>query len=184
MAQTGSQIGSRIFGSVAETSASELVSTFTGHFVNEYSGINVSLAAILEKTPEEVPYLGVRRLFVYPIIFVPARLLLDKEPLEIGKYVNVNYLNGSALSSFPPTQPGDLFLSGGWPALVLGELAIGGILGLLWRTTGSKPYPRRWVLYGLLAPLFTNAGLDFGTLMRQGFRRRCCTRSCFISHSE
>ncbi len=167
---TASQIIPRIVSGALRTPPHEMVSTLYGHVVNEYSGINTALAAILEKTPEEVPFLGVRRLFVYPIVFLPVSSLLDDEPVEIGSYVNSKYLGGTELSSFPPTQPGDLYLSGGWGAVVAGELVVGFLLGWVWLAIGSRPSQRRWVLYGLLATFFSNAGTDVGTLLRTGLQ--------------
>lgn len=164
------QILPRIASAALEAPPEDLVRNFVKHVVAEYSATNLTLASILEKTPDEVPFLGVRRLLVFPLVFLPTRQLVDDEYIDIGRYVYVRYLGGTEVASFPPTQPGDLYLSGGWVAIVVGELFVGFLLGWVWRLTGTRTSPRRWILYGLIAVLFSNAGLDLGTLVRVGIQ--------------
>ena len=134
------------------------------HFQGEYAVIVRNLSIILHKTPDEIPYFGTRHLALSPFFFLPNEV---RGPgANLGLYVQVTYHEGPATSSTPPTQPGDLFMSGGWPVLVLGEFAVGLVLGLLWRFQGNSNSPRRTVLYAVIAGLLVNAGLDLGTLVR------------------
>jgi hypothetical protein len=58
-------------------------------------------------------------------------------------------------------------MSGGWPALVCRELAIGVFLGLVWRfLVMRRPTDRKLVLYAVVAALMANGGLDWVSLVR------------------
>jgi hypothetical protein len=78
----------------------------------------------------------------------------------------VVYLQGTSTSSAFVTQPGDLYMTGGWPTIVLGELVVGLMLGGIWQLTTARGSGRRICLYAILSPMFANAGQDFQTLGR------------------
>jgi hypothetical protein len=135
-------------------------------FVNEYSATIRTLAIIVHDTPSDVPFLGARRLVVGPVFFLPSRTIGGGITTNVGGYVNTTYLRGAPGSSAPPTQPGDFYMSGGWPTLVLGELLVGIVLGLTWRLVGRSSSPRAWLIYAVLATTFATGGLDWFALVR------------------
>jgi hypothetical protein len=130
----------------------------------EYAGTIRTLAIILRKTPGEVPYLGTRRLFVAPIFFVPSARL-GGDVLDVGRYVGRMYID-TPDSSGTPTQPGDFYISGGWLAIALGELAVGAVLACAWVVPCRLRSQRGWALYAIAAGSFASAGLDWGSLTR------------------
>lgn len=131
----------------------------------EYAATPSNLALIIDQTPRFVPFIGVKRLFTAPLFFVPYRYLGDPHS-NIGGYFAQRYLNDYNSSVFP-TQPGDLFMSGGWAAVAAGEIAVGILLGLVWRLIVlRKLSARSMILYIVLASQFFNAGLDWGSLSR------------------
>jgi hypothetical protein len=132
---------------------------------NEYSATIRTLAIVLHDTPKEEPYIGDRRLVVAPFVFLPTRAL-GGFPTNPGPYVSTAYLRSTPTSSTTATQPGDFFMSGGWPAVVLGELLVGIVIGLTWRLTVRANSPRGWVMYAVLATTFTNGGLEWYFLTR------------------
>jgi hypothetical protein len=135
--------------------------------VNEYSVTIRTLAIIVRDTPSEAPFLGVRRLVVGPIFFLPSRALGGGHTTDVGGYVETTYLRGPPTSSAPATQPGDFYMSGGWSTLILGELLVGISIGLTWRLVGRSSSPRGWLIYAVLAgTLFATGGLDWFTLVR------------------
>lgn len=75
---------------------------------------------------------------------------------------------GQAWPRFPgyAGQPGDLFMSAGWPAVIFGELVVGLFLGALWSFVWRRDEPFIAVLYFALALSFANPGLEFGLLIR------------------
>jgi hypothetical protein len=131
---------------------------------SEYSVTIRTLAVILHDTPSRVPFLGVRRLAVAPAIFLPSKALGGVT--NVGPYVETAYIGGPPTTSIPPTQPGDFYMSGGWVALVLGEVVVGIVIGLTWRFVGRSSSPRAWVMYAVLATTFASAGLDWVSLVR------------------
>jgi hypothetical protein len=144
------------------------------HFVEAWNGVKTeysatirTLAIILHDTPRDAPFLGVRRLVIAPFVFLPTRALGGGIITgNVGGYVNTTYLRSTATSSAPPTQPGDFYMSGGWPTLVLGELLVGVLIGLTWRLTVRANSPRGWVMYAVLATTFATGGLDWFSLVR------------------
>lgn len=136
------------------------------HLTGTYSEMLTNLAIILHRTPTEVPFLGNRRLITGPVFFLPTSLLGDPA-FNINRYVNVVYRNSTATSASPPTQPGDFFLSGGWPALVVGELVVGMFIGGLWRLVVLRRRSLTGVVvYAAVSGVFVTAGIDWGTLSR------------------
>lgn len=152
-------------GWASETS-SEKAQLVWDHLTGTYSELLTNLAIILHRTPTEVPFLGNQRLIAGPVFFLPTSLLGDPA-FSIGRYVNVVYRDSTATSSSPPTQPGDFYLSGGWPALLVGEFVVGVFIGGLWRVIVIR---RRSlvgvVVYAAVSGVFVTAGLDWGTLSR------------------
>jgi hypothetical protein len=135
-------------------------------FVGEYSVTIRTLAIIVHDTPSEVPFLGVRRLAVGPVFFLPSRALGGGVTTNVGGYVETTYLRGPPTSSAPATQPGDFYMSGGWSTLVLGELLVGIVIGVTWRLVGRSSSPRGWLIYAVLATTFATGGLDWFSLTR------------------
>ncbi|MGI9119629.1 MAG: hypothetical protein ACR2G7_05825 [Acidimicrobiales bacterium] len=136
------------------------------HLTGQYSEMLTNLAIILHRTPEEVPFLGNRRLITGPVFFLPTSLLGDHE-LNITRYVNVVYRDSTATSSSPPTQPGDFYLSGGWPTLVVGQIMVGVFTGALWQLVVLRHRSSVGiVVYAAVSAVFVTAGLDWATLSR------------------
>jgi hypothetical protein len=136
-------------------------------FVNEYSVTIRTLAIIVHDTPSDAPFLGVRRLIVGPVFFLPSRALGGGVTTNIGGYVETTYLRGPPTSAASATQPGDFYMSGGWSSLILGELLVGIVIGLTWRLVGRSSSPRGWLIYAVLAgTTFATGGLDWFTLVR------------------
>lgn len=156
----------RVATGITNTSVGDQIRSFTKHFVSSFRGMSRNLGVILHRTPDEIPELGLRRYLRAPLFFLPIDVV-SPEKMPVGQYVNVVYLNGQATSSSPPTQPGDLYLSGGWPALVVGQLLFGWLLARLWLWV-QQGQPQRLLLYALLAASLVNTGEDLGNLLRAG----------------
>jgi hypothetical protein len=138
---------------------------FWQSLTSEYSGVLSNLTIIVHKTPSDVPYLGVTRLILAPAFFLPTSWI-QTSGFSIGEYVNVHYLQGTPTSSAVVTQPGDFYLSGGWPTVIVGELAVGVLLGLLWRYLVTRGEQRHLVLYAVMTTSIANAGSDWTSLSR------------------
>lgn len=140
--------------------------SFWRHLTGEYSGLLRNLAIIVHRSPEEVPHLGNRRLVSGPVFFLPTSVLGEGD-VSPGRYVNVVYLDSTATSSSPPTQPGDFYLSGGWSSVVVGQLLVGLFMGGVWRLTVLRRHTLVGVVvYATASAAFVGAGLDWGTLTR------------------
>lgn len=161
----GNSISRVVEGWASETPL-EHVRSFWRHLTDEYADTLRNLAVILHRTPDEIPHLGNERLVRAPVFFLPTSTL-GLEGFNLGRYMNVVYLNSTPTSSSPTTQPGDFFMSGGWPAVVIGELAVGLFIGGVWRLCVLR---RRTlmgiVVYASTTAAFISAGLDWGTLSR------------------
>lgn len=157
----------RVMTGLSTGSPASHVEEFWKSFTSEYGGVSRTLAIILRDTPSAAPFLGVGRLLTAPLFFLPSSAL-NSDSLNLYTYVNVMYLRSTPTSAATPTQPGELYLSGGWEGLVLGQLAVGVLLAGLWRVTlATAPSdPRRLALYALAAVALTNAGMEWSALSR------------------
>lgn len=157
----------RVATGVTSASVGEQAAAFAGHYARSFGGMSRNLGVILHRTPEEIPPLGLQRYLRAPLFFLPMGLL-GHEEMPVGQYVNVVYLEGGPTSSSPPTQPGDLYMSGGWGAVVAGALLLGWLLAKLWLWV--QAHPQRLLLYAILAAALVNAGEDLGHLVRGGLQ--------------
>lgn len=136
------------------------------HLTREYSTMARNLAVILHRTPDEIPHLGNARLLTEPLFFLPGDLI-GRGGFNVYVYMNTIYLEGPPTSASPPTQPGDLYMSGGWSTVIIGQFLIGIFLGLVWRilVTG-RASARAVAVYAVLAGMFVSAGIEWGALSR------------------
>lgn len=140
---------------------------FWQNATGEYATLAQTVAIIEARTPTSAPYVSPKRFLDGPFFFLPASTF-QPPGFNLDTYVNTEYRGGAGNSAAPATQPGDFYMSGGLPGVVIGELAVGLFVGILWRFL--KPSPHRYwavVLYAVIATEFANAGIDFGSLMRQ-----------------
>lgn len=142
------------------------VKAFWHHVSDEYAATPQDLALIVQRTPDQVPYVTARRFLAGPLFFLPTSWM-QPSGFDLTQYVSVTYRQAPPSTSTPPTQPGDFFMSGGWPAVVTGELGVGVFLGLVWRLlVARRPDDRRLVLYAIVASGFATTGLDWVGLVR------------------
>ena len=133
----------------------------------EYSTIPQNLGLVVSRTPSPTPYLETRRYLTVPFFFLPVRTF-EPPNFSLGEYVSVNYRGGTSDTATSPSQPGDLFMSGGIAGVVGGEIGVGVLIGLLWRVLApSSARFRATVLYAVIAVGFASGGLDFVALARQ-----------------
>lgn len=86
------------------------------------------LAVIIQKTPEQVPYLPARELAAGPVLgFVPRSVWNEKPVLDAGYQMSTVYygLPRTVRNSSALTPYGDLWRHGGLPVVVVGMLALG-----------------------------------------------------------
>jgi hypothetical protein len=103
--------------------------------VGRQAGFAPILGVIVNVTPADIPFWGVDRLLLIPLSIVPRAIWPDKPVLTLGHYFNVEYLGASpdSTTSVNYTMYGDLYLSAGWPAVVIGMMLLGVILAWLYR---------------------------------------------------
>ncbi len=89
---------------------------------------------VVELTPSVIPYWGVERLLAIPADVVPRAFWPDKPNLSTGVYFAINYLGAPAdtVSSAADTIVGDLYVSAGWAATIVGMLVLGFVAALLY----------------------------------------------------
>lgn len=155
----------RVNESAKEESFGQQLSNLVEHGADAYQQVPDNLALILSRTGREIPFLGVKRTLLEPIPVIPISVANDG-PFSVTQYVNVVYRGGTRTSSSPAGQPGDLYMSAGWPAVFLGEILVGFVLGVLWCLVWCRNDPAITVLYSVLAVLFANAGIEYGLLLR------------------
>ena len=121
---------------------------------------------MIYQTPRNVPYVSPDRFLSGPLFFLPTSWIPDGT-FNAVRYVSVTYGGSTANSGSIDPQPGDFYMSGGIPAVIVGEITIGIILGFLWRSVMlSDVAGRRLILYGVIAGNLANAGLDWVGLTR------------------
>ena len=154
----------RVGESWSNNPPSQHITDFYEGITDEYASNPANLAIILDQTPEVIPHLGVKRILTAPLFFLPTNML--GEQLNVGAYFAQTYLHVPPGTSVFPTQMGDLFMSGGMAALLLGEIAVGILIGLVWRFSVRDMTNRVAVVYVMIAAHFANAGMDWGSLVR------------------
>ena len=136
------------------------------HLTHEENGAQVDLASMIYQTPRNVPYVSPDRFLSGPLFFLPTSWIPDGT-FNAVRYVSVTYGGSTANSGSIDPQPGDFYMSGGIPAVIVGEITIGIILGFLWRSVMlSDVAGRRLILYGVIAGNLANGGLDWVGLTR------------------
>lgn len=136
------------------------------HIADEYQSIPDNLALILSRTGRDIPFLGPKRAFLEPIPVIPLSVANDGD-FHVSQYVNVVYRGGSRYSSSPAGQPGDLYISAGWPAILVGQVVVGLVLGMLWSFVWLRNDPAITVVYAALSTSFAvPGGTEFGLLLR------------------
>jgi hypothetical protein len=137
------------------------VRNFWDHFTQEENLSQVALAAMLSRTPSTVPFVSPDRFLSGPLFFLPTNWIPDGT-FNAGQYVSVTYFHSPATSAAPDPQPGDFYMSAGFPGVLVGEITIGIIFGLLWRYIMSSHIAgRRLILYAVIAASLANAGTDW-----------------------
>lgn len=140
--------------------------TFWTNVSEEYSSLPQAVASIQSRTPGNVPFLSPRRYLSGVFIFVPASAFTPAG-FNLGSYVSYRYLGATSVTAAPATQPGDLYMSGGVPAVILGELAVGAFLGIIWRVLRPDAFRlRALVVYAVMSPYLFNGGLDIAGQFR------------------
>lgn len=93
--------------------------------------------ALRTKLPDQIPYQAGKSIIQPILVTIPVvgdNLDLEFNQLSLGRYYNYNfwtYRPEDDASSQALTMPGDLFLNGGWPAVVGGLLVLGIMFGWL-----------------------------------------------------
>lgn len=162
--QRATAVLSRVADSWSNDPPQQHIEDFYKGVTEEYASSPGNLAVVLDQTPQPIRPLGVSRLITAPLFFLPTRFL--GEATNIGGYFAQTYLHIPPPTSVFPTQMGDFYMSGGMAALILGEIAVGLLLGLVWRAFTRGMTNRAAVLYVMIAAQFANAGVDWGTLVR------------------
>ncbi|MEX2553231.1 MAG: hypothetical protein WD627_09580 [Actinomycetota bacterium] len=155
----------RVIEGAGSQSLGQQVADLVEHLADEYQQVPDNLALILSRTGREIPFLGSKRALLEPIPLIPISVANEGQ-FSVTQYVNVVYRGGTTTSSSVPGQPGDLYMSAGWPAVVIGELVIGVVLGLLWGFVWHRNEPGITVLYAMLGASFATAGKEYGLLLR------------------
>lgn len=162
----GANAVSDVFRAWTSQSPTAHVREFWDSVSSEYATLPQVEAAILTQTPHPKPYVTATRFLEGPAFFLPSSWF-QPTGFDLSSYVNVVYRHSTPTSSTTPTQPGDFFMSGGWPALVTGELAVGVFLGFIWRLLMLRsPTDRKLILYVVIATVLANAGSDWVDLVR------------------
>lgn len=99
--------------------------------------VGLAPGIVLQRTPSELPYLGLNEFFSIPLYLVPRFLWLSKPTLSSGVWVSVHYLGlpESTNSSSAVTFVGEAYLFGGWPVTVVAMLLLGFILAKVFNYT-------------------------------------------------
>lgn len=158
----------RVAAGITSNSVGQQARSLADHYANSFAGMSRNLGVILHRTPDDIPLLGIQRYLRAPLFLAPIDML-EPDHMPVDQYVNVVYLEGPPTSSSPPTQPGDLYMSGGLLAVVAGELLLGWLLGRLWLWVQGG-HPERLLLYAFLGAMLVNAGEDVGNLVRGGLQ--------------
>jgi hypothetical protein len=101
------------------------------------------LTAIVEDTPERVPYQGGWTIGYIALSYVPRIIWQNKPAVTIGEWVSQTYGSPYDLQTdVGPTWIGELFFNWGWPGVVMGMF----VVGLLCRVLQER-------LFGWRAPI-------------------------------
>lgn len=158
-----------VLGRVVEGSRAHGFGEQFGGFFEHLAGyeqVPDNLALILSRTGQDLPFLGIKRALLEPIPIVPIAVANDNGSFSVTRYVYQAYRGNIEISSSPAGQPGDLYMSAGWPAVIVGELLVGLLLGLLWGFVWRRNDPTVTVLYAVLSVVLANYGKEFGLLIR------------------
>lgn len=119
-----------------EQSGLELIVNPINGVLNRTRGTD-ALFALSVKVPDQIPYQAGKSIIQPILVTIPVvgdNLDLEFTQLSLGRYYNYNfwtYRPDEDASSQALTMPGDLFLNGGWAAVVGGLLLLGALFGWL-----------------------------------------------------
>jgi hypothetical protein len=93
-----------------------------------------AMSVAINLTPRTLPYWGAERLFSMPLYSIPRVFWKDKPTFDEARDFNHTYLGASAKNntSLAFSVYGDLYVSAGWPAVILGMLLLGVLSAVLY----------------------------------------------------
>lgn len=166
------QAATEAISSTVETSTSQRVSTFAVWATARFRNID-SVALIVQKTPEQYPYLrGELYWQALPVTIIPRFLWPSKPSLQVGYEFGQKYLGlpPEILTSIPVTQPGDLYMNFGVAGVLVGMAAWGSVAGLLYRWFLRQTSLAAILLYVTAISVIATIEADFVSLLATGFR--------------
>jgi hypothetical protein len=100
-------------------------------------------------TPDVIPYWGVERLLSIPLYIVPRALWPGKPILSTGVFFSVMYMQAPSdtNTSNSPMMFGDLYVSAGWGAVILGMMLWGMLCAWLYWRLKVQPLQQNNVLH-------------------------------------
>jgi len=158
--------------STLEASTSQRVTTFAMWATARFRNID-SVALIVQKTPEQHPYLrGELYRQALPVTIVPRFLWPSKPSLQAGYEFGQKYLGlpPEIRTSIPITQPGDLYMNFGLAGVLLGMAAWGAAAGLLYRWFVRQASVAAILVYVTAISIIVTIEADFVSLVATGFR--------------
>ena len=159
------------------TSISKSFSIIWEKITGRQSGIEATLSIIYDTTPSVIPYGSIKELLIFPVYLIP-RFIWKSKPIlsSYGLYIYHYYLNAAenVYSWAGTTMFGELYIHGGLIVVLLGSIACGFFMGLLYIglvVRGMLKHNLKYLLLylGLALPALdpsTVTGLITGTIHR------------------
>ena len=125
-------------------------------------------ALILQRTPQQVPFMSPVQLFEAPLAgIVPRSIWAGKPIMATGYQVSQTYYGFSATTytSSAVTPVGDLYRHGGWVPVIAGMLFLGCAIRLLDDVLDVRENPHAVFLVLLLFPVLVKSETDWITLL-------------------
>ncbi|MDB5597887.1 MAG: hypothetical protein JWM36_4848 [Hyphomicrobiales bacterium] len=127
-----------------------------------------SLAVVIQKSPDVVPYAPLSDLVVQPVVGLVPRALWPGKPGFTGGYdFGRIYYNAPSnfYSAWAATPPADLYRRGGTAILILGMLLLGGLYRLFDTVLRPQTDIRHLFLIVALFPVLVKHEIDVGSLL-------------------
>jgi hypothetical protein len=103
------------------------------------AGVAYMPGLIMDLTPSQIPYIGVKAFLAIPLYLVPRAVWPDKPVLSLGNRFSVDYLGlpSDTRSSSAMTMFGEPFMFAGWWGTIAAMFVLGLLMAWIYRNTAS-----------------------------------------------